>query len=321
MNLTIVTLVFISAFLHVAWNMLGKNGSPSAAFFFIASLASVIVLLPLLLILGFDFSIYWQSWIYLAVSGFCQAVYYAGLAGAYETGEISIAYPLARALPVLFVPLITILMGQKDTLSFHSLTGMGIIFSGCLILPMQNLKSFSIKTYLQPFTLFALLAAIATSAYTIIDSAGIKLLLKLLTQTISKESIIYVLMPEFINENLIIIDTTLKAVYYFTVQMAYVVLYYGIYFIFNRNEQLKLKKILKYEKLSASSAGLMVAAAYIIILIAYPLASNVSYITAFRQISIPMGAVAGIILLKERKNIFKSAGVFLIFAGLIMVYI
>lgn len=97
MNLTIVILVFISALLHVTWNILGKNGSPSTAYFCIASLASVIFLLPLLLILGFDFSIYWQFWVYLAVSGFFQAVYYTGLAGAYETGEISIAYPLARA--------------------------------------------------------------------------------------------------------------------------------------------------------------------------------------------------------------------------------
>ena len=70
MSLIVAALILLSALLHVSWNTLGKKGIPSAAFFFTASFASVLVLFPVLLVLGFDFSIYWKVWVYLAVSGF-----------------------------------------------------------------------------------------------------------------------------------------------------------------------------------------------------------------------------------------------------------
>ncbi len=80
MNPTVAGLVLLSALLHVSWNTLGKRGTPSAAFFFTASLASVIILLPLLVLLEFDFSVYWKVWVYLVISGFFMTIYYLGLA-------------------------------------------------------------------------------------------------------------------------------------------------------------------------------------------------------------------------------------------------
>ena len=50
-------------------------------------------------------------WLCVICSGFFLAVYMAGLAGAYRTGDMSVAYPLARALPVLFITAITLLLG------------------------------------------------------------------------------------------------------------------------------------------------------------------------------------------------------------------
>jgi len=40
----------------------------------------------------------------------------------------------------------------------------------------------------------------------------------------------------------------------------------------------------------------MIAAAYIIILICYPMVTHVSYVTAFRQVSIPLGAFTGLLI-------------------------
>jgi len=45
---------------------------------------------------------------------------------------------------------------------------------------------------------------------------------------------------------------------------------------------------------------------------------NVSYVAAFRQLSIPIGAVLGMALLKEQRYLPKVLGVVTIFVGLVL---
>ena len=297
MNSIVAILVFISALLHVGWNTLGKKGDSSAAFFLTASFSSVLILLPVLLVMGLDFSIYWKVWGYLVVSGFFQAVYYTGLAGAYRTGEMSITYPLARALPVIFVPFVSFLTGNVQGLTIYSLTGMFVVFTGCIILPQATLRHLSFRGYFRIYTLFAVLAAVGTTGYTLLDSSA----MGIINNTAG--------------------NSILSAVFYFTFQMVFVSIFLGLYILTTRVEQKKLREILIKEKLATVSAGLMVAAAYIIILICYPMVTHVSYVTAFRQISIPLGAFTGIFFLKEKWSTPKILGVFIIFAGLLIVYL
>jgi uncharacterized membrane protein len=47
--------------------------------------------------------------------------------------------------------------------------------------------------------------------------------------------------------------------------------------------------------------------------------SNVSYVAAFRQLSIPIGAILGMALLKESRYLPKTIGITAIFIGLILV--
>ncbi|MDA3941795.1 MAG: hypothetical protein PF693_21210 [Spirochaetia bacterium] len=297
MSPTVAILVFLSALLHVGWNTLGKSGTPSKAFFFTASFTSVFLLLHVLFFADFDFSIFSEVWIYLAVSGLFQAVYYSGLAGAYRTGEMSLVYPLARALPVLFVPGFSFLIGNISGLSVFTVGGMFLVFLGCLILPQSNIRQLSFRGYFKTYSGFAVIAAFGTTGYTLLDSKGMEII-----QNINNQSI-------------------MGAIFYFTFQMIFVCIYLGIFILFSSNEKRNLLHIIKKEKLSTIFAGLLVATAYIIILICYPMVTNVSYVTAFRQISIPLGAVAGILLLKEKWSIPKITGVLIIFIGLIIVYL
>ena len=297
MSSIVASLVFLSALLHVSWNILGKRGTPSAAFFFTASIASVLVLFPLLLVLGFDFSIYWKVWAYLAASGFFQSMYYTGLGGAYRTGEMSITYPLARALPVILVPFVSFLIGSIEGLTIYSLLGMFVVFTGCLILPQTTLSRLSFKEYFKVCSLFAVLAAIGTTGYTLIDSGA----MRIIRSTTN--------------------DSFLSAIFYFTILIIHVSIFLGLYILINKAEQKRLFEILKNQKLPTVSAGLMLAAAYIIILICYPMVTNVSYVTAFRQISIPLGALTGMFFLKEKWSVTKILGVSIIFAGLLVVYL
>ena len=46
---------------------------------------------------------------------------------------------------------------------------------------------------------------------------------------------------------------------------------------------------------------------------------NVSYVVGFRQLSIPLGAIVGILVLKEASPVPKLTGVAIMFAGLVLV--
>jgi len=46
--------------------------------------------------------------------------------------------------------------------------------------------------------------------------------------------------------------------------------------------------------------------------------SNVSYVAVFRQLSIPLGAIFGIVFLKEPRYLPKTIGITAIFLGLVL---
>ena len=65
-------------------------------------------------------------------------------------------------------------------------------------------------------------------------------------------------------------------------------------------------------------AGLCSTSTYILVLTATNLVDNAAYIPVFRQLGLPVGMLAGIIILKERLTANKCVGVLLILVGLAM---
>ena len=62
-------------------------------------------------------------------------------------------------------------------------------------------------------------------------------------------------------------------------------------------------------------------AAYLLVLAAMGMVSNVSFLQAFRQMSLPLGVAAGIFFLHEKVSGPKLAGTFLVVCGLILTVI
>jgi drug/metabolite transporter (DMT)-like permease len=71
--------------------------------------------------------------------------------------------------------------------------------------------------------------------------------------------------------------------------------------------------------LPSAIAGLMMSGAYGLVLLAMAYVRNVSFISAFRQLSIPIGAVMGIVFRKESRPWPKLFGIVLILLGLVVV--
>ena len=96
-------------------------------------------------------------------------------------------------------------------------------------------------------------------------------------------------------------------------------LWLGGWVLFRERGRILMREILKTRASRALLAGAGMAAAYTLVLISLAFVSNVSYVVAFRQISIPMGTVFGILLLKEPGYTPKYLGGAIIFTGLVLV--
>jgi len=299
MSVTAVVLLLIAAFTHAGWNFISKKQHPTLAFYLVANIIGVFCVLPVLLW-------FWNKiplippcvWIFVVLSGFFLAVYMAALAGAYRTGDMSIAYPLARSLPVIFVTIITILLGKGHEVGWWLTAGIILVLTGCLMLPMKMFRDFRLRYYLNPCCLLAVLAAIGITAYTIMDDTALRCLRELPGKPFHP------------------VDGTLV---YMVLEVISASFWKGIFILFSLREKKNLVEILCHYKGPAALTGIGIYLTYGLVLLSMNYVTNVSYVAAFRQLSIPLGAVMGIFLLKEAYYVPKVFGVAIIFAGLILV--
>lgn len=283
--------------LHAGWNFVSKTQKPSAAFFMLASGASVAMMVPVYCFLWPHYvRIPLEVWLLLIATGCAQGTYYIGLANAYRLNDISFAYPLARALPVLLVPAICFIFGYGKPLSIAALIGMLIIAVGCIVLPFGGRQTIRLGNYYHLSLLFILIAAGGTTVYTIIDSIGLGILRREM-QDLSR------------------IEATLC---YSSLQCLFVLIFLTLFVCAHKDEQKTLSvmrgKILCFPAL----AGIVCTIAYMLVLFAMQYAENVSYVVALRQLSILVGVLLGVSILREEKTYHKLAGVGCILSGLVM---
>jgi drug/metabolite transporter (DMT)-like permease len=302
MSLQAILLLLVSAFIHASWNFLSKRNHASLSFFLVAVFSSVVFFSPI----GWHYRD-WLSqiptsiWGLLILTAGFQAMYYFGLAGAYRRGELSVVYPLVRALPVLTVAAMSGAMGRAEQITMLGLSGMILVAAGCLILPMRK---FSI--HMQPFSTnpalwLATLAAVGTTGYTLVDDTALRILRDL--PGLGVQGIIPITLLYTLLEGVSIL-----------VWLAFLVSVIPA----ERREIAKLSRITWAQ---AGLAGVFMLLAYGLVLIAMAFVRDVSYVAAFRQTSIPIGALIGLALEKEKPYAPKIAGILSISAGLALVAI
>ncbi|MGD2186595.1 MAG: EamA family transporter, partial [Desulfobacterales bacterium] len=175
MTLTAAILLLISAGTHAGWNYISKKEHPTAAFYFVANTIGVIFVFPILLYVGDQIPLIPRAvWLFITMSGFFLAAYMAALAAAYRTGDISIAYPLARSLPVIFVFMITLIFGKGKPLGTWATIGIILVVTGCLILPLKAFREFRISNYINLCCVLSVLAAVGIAGYTVTDDAALR---------------------------------------------------------------------------------------------------------------------------------------------------
>ncbi|MEJ2025875.1 MAG: DMT family transporter, partial [Deltaproteobacteria bacterium] len=144
----------------------------------VASIAGALLFTPTLVL-------YWDTvahdipprvWTLILITGFFMALYYVSLAGAYRAGDMSVAYPLARSSPVIVVMVVTLILGRGEQISAVCVTGIILVVGGCFLIPLRRFSELRLRNYLNPICILALLAAVGTSGYSIVDDEALRLL-------------------------------------------------------------------------------------------------------------------------------------------------
>ncbi len=294
-----VVLVTVSAFVHAFWNLLGKRQNPSTAFFFVATAFAALCLSPLLLIYHAAFSaIPPRVWVWIGLTSIFELIYYIGLAGAYRHGDLSVAYPLARALPVILVAVLTTTLSLGKPLSLVGVGGILLVAIGCLLLPIRSLRQINMSTSLFICCLLAGLAALGTTGYTLVDNQALADLQAAPGIGLSRLEI---------------------AFFYLALGSIAISLAMGFYLLIFAGERAELAKTWSGNKGLPMLTGLLIVGTYGLVLAAMEYAQNVSYIAAFRQLSIPLGAALGVFIQREPVYPLKVASIAVIFSGLIFI--
>ena len=299
MTLTAAILLVTSALAHAGWNLFSKKDHPSTASFLLANVFGTLLVLPLLIV-GRDqvFEIIRQLWPLLLLTGFFQALYFFGLAWAYKRGELSVAYPLARSLPALMVTIVVFLFGRGESIGNAVLFGIVLIITGGFLIPLNSFREFSLQRYKSIAVVAALLAAAGTAGYSLTDDLAL--------------DIIRGSRPVTLRENFLI------GFYYIGLQQVTTICWQALVVLPSWQERRIFRQQIA-RPLSSMIKGAGILITYALVLISMGYVANVSYVVAFRQLSIPLGLIFGILFLKELVCGPKITAVILLFAGVVLV--
>lgn len=298
MTLTAFILIFFSVILHASWHFISKSRKPVCAFFLIVSASCILTTLPFALTSGLRLSnLPPEFYLVLLGGSFCGMICDIGLSCAYRLADVSLAYPLARALPVLMTVWITIIFGLGSAPGHLAISGMVVIFFGCMMMPLKHFSDFKWSCYWNKALLGILVAAAGTTGYTIFDSLGLQYIREYGGISRFSGSAAYSCMREILLFCML-----------------------SVFVLAQKRERAQIHKDLFLHP-HPYFAGVFAATAYLLVLIAMGYVTNVSYVQAFRQMSLPIGVLLGIFVLKEKCSLPKLIGIILVISGLVIVSI
>ena len=177
------------------------------------------------------------------------------------------------------------------------MVGVILIVCGCILLPLKAFGDFHFSNYINPCCMLAVLAAVWIAGYTVADDLALRYLRELPGKPMNP------------------VEGTLV---YMVMEGISCSLWQCLFVFVNRRERQNMSIILKSYKGSAALTGIGIYVTYGIVLVSMNYVSNISYVAAFRQLSIPLGAILGMVFLKEPHYLPKIVGIAVVFLGLVL---
>jgi len=294
MSIVSIFLVLLSASIHVGWNFLTKSSLNPKIFSF--QKVTIIMGFGTLAVPWFPVQdIRGYVWIYILLSGIIHGLYIVSLSSAYEVGDISYVYPIARSAPA-FVPLAAFLF-LGENISCQGGIGILFVIVGMYVLLLRGDISnefhrlwISMK---KKDSVWAFITLFTVVAYTITDKAGMSAFSEVKT-----------------------INPLMQGPLYLLLENVLCCLLFWAYMMFRSDG--KLRSILSHDWSKPAIAALSTLVSYSLILYVM-LNEKVSYIVTMRQVSVLIAVFVGRFLLKERHGKMRLAASVIMFFGFYLV--
>ena len=279
MPLLAVVLVLTAAACHTAWNLIFKSQPSRPGVLLGALIVGAVMLLPVLLVYPLG-EIPREAWLLILLSGVLETAYVVCLTAAYQAGDLSLVYPIARGTPALIVlPLSIVLLGEALTAT--GVLGITLVILGIFgaHLPGRTRAGEADPTRA---VLLALLTGVTISGYSLVNKLGVAL-----------------------------VPVPLYAMLVFVVDAV-------LFAVVLRARGTLESPFPRDGWKPALAIGVLMMGAYLGVLGAMALAP-LAYVVAAREVSIVMTTVAGVVILRERASWRRLAGAAFIFAGLVVI--
>jgi len=280
-------LVLVSALFHASRDYLIKRASSKLLFLAWYRLCALLILLPIFL-WRLSLPLPAESWIWLVVRSALDAAYIYTLAGAYEAGDLSLVYPIARSAPV-FVLLWSTLVWRQPLPAF-GIVGILIVAFGAYVLQLRGLSA---RDLAAPVRAVVRNRAIRLGWITALLVAANSLIDDRIVETIDPLVYLYIFVG---------ISSLLYVPYLLRRGWSPI----------RAEWQAHWKRILP--------AAILGASGYLLALMAFRI-EHVGYVTAVRQASIIFGVLLGTLLLREPYRRVRLVGSLVMFAGMILIFV
>lgn len=287
-------LILLSAAVHVAWNYLTKSSKSPRAFSLLKGMVMGCVSLGCLAAMPLR-DVPPEVWCAVAASGAIHYVYILSLSTAYETGDISFVYPIARSAPALVPAAAFLILGES--VSRRGAAGIAIVIGAVAIIQWRGNGAAGPGGFWTSIGrrdarwAFATLAAVI--AYTLVDKAA---MVKLSGHTT---------MPSW-----------MRGMFFFMAQGIVCYAAYGLHLMLTA--PLRLGDVWKrqWRGVLTAAAGTMISYSLILHVMQ---TEPVSYIVTLRQSSILLAVLTGWFRLKERYIGRRMAAAIAMIVGLFLV--
>jgi drug/metabolite transporter (DMT)-like permease len=274
-------LILFAAALHTGWNFVLKRVADKHVFTWWALVIGVLLYSPLL---AHGLPIPATIWPYALASALVEAAYFIALLHAYDRGDFSLVYPIARgAAPAFLAVWGALFLGE---------TPEPIGFGGLVVLLMGLMLVGSAAWWAQRRVAklsaggvgAAVAVALCISIYSAVDGVAVRLM-----APAPYTELVFALTA------VLVTPAVLARYGYHTTVTAW---------------RTHWKAIV--------GVGILMLLTYMLVLQAYAVA-RVSYVGAIREVSIVFAALAGCLWLKEGFGVVRTIGAALIFGGILLI--
>ena len=280
-------LILLAALSHAGWNLLLKRSDSKELFAWWFSVAAAVLLAPMGVILFILYPVSLPGPWFILGGAVMQCFYLVLLGRAYTRGDLSLVYPVARGTGPMLVPILAVLT-LGESISWPAIVGIVFVVAGIYTVSwwghFRSIVSDPAGFLREGGVFYAILTGCIITVYSLLDKRAVEHVQPFLYMHFLTTGVAIGLAP----------------------------------YILRKYSLVEIRAAWAGNAWAIPVAGLLSFLAYAFILTAFSM-SRVSYIAPAREISIVVGVLAGVLVLKEPFGWGRLVGSIMIVCGLILI--